>query len=163
EGSSFSVGLTAASDVSSTDTTAGFHYAFAVDGASLAAATYANSGTAASQPFSFNDGPSDHTITERIFDKDGGYTDYPAPIHVNNVEPTASPTRRSADLEGSSFSVGLTAASDVSSTDTTAGFHYAFAVDGASLAAASYGNSGTGASQSFGFDDGPSDHTITER
>src|SRR5262249_39912717 len=76
EGSSFTVGLSGATDPSSADVAAGFHYAFAVDGASLSGVTYASSGTSASQTFTFPDGPSDHTITVRIFDKDGGFTDY---------------------------------------------------------------------------------------
>src|SRR5262249_15473826 len=137
--------------------------AFAVDGASFAGATYANSGVDASQPFTFDDGPSDHTVTVRVIDKDGGFTDYTASIHVTNRAPTATLQEPASVNEGSTFSVGLTAPSDASQTDTAAGFHYAFAVDGASLTGATYANSGTDAVQPFTFDDGPSDHTVTVR
>src|SRR5206468_1110089 len=121
EAATFSVGLTSPFDPSTTDTTAGFHYAYAIDGASLAAATYANSGIAASMNFSFDDGPSVHTVTERIFDKDGGHTDYTATITVNNVAPTAVLVAPTAVDEAATFSVGLTSPFDPSATDTTAG------------------------------------------
>ena len=163
EGSAFTVALVNPSDPIPADTAAGFHYAFAVDGASLAGATYANSSSNPAHSFTLDDGPSQHTITERIFDKNGGYTDYTAMITVNNVAPTATLVAPSSVNEGSSFAVALVNSSDPSQADTAAGFHYAFAVDGASLASATYANSGTSASQTFTFDDGPSQHTITER
>src|SRR5207248_3195546 len=58
---------------------------FALDGTSLDGATYANSGSAAAHDYLFNDAPADHTILARIFDKDGGHTDYRAAVHVNPV------------------------------------------------------------------------------
>jgi hypothetical protein len=48
EGSSSSFAFTGESDPSSADTSAGFHYAYSCMDASLAAATYASSGTACS-------------------------------------------------------------------------------------------------------------------
>jgi 6-phosphogluconolactonase (cycloisomerase 2 family) len=158
EGSTFSVSLTGASDPSQADTRAGFQYTFSVDGSVFTALS-----TAATQNFSFDDGPSDHTIVERIYDKDGGFTAYPANIHVDNVPPIAVLSAPTVVNEGSVFSVSLTGASDPSQADTRAGFHYAFAVDGATLAGATYASSGTNAAKSFSFVDGPSDHTITER
>ncbi len=90
EGSSATVTFANQFDPSTADTQAGFHYAYAVDGASLAGATYANSGASASASFSFADGPSDHTATARIIDKDGGFTEYTTTIHVNNVAPNVA-------------------------------------------------------------------------
>ena len=90
EGSSSTLSFTAASDPSSTDTTAGFHYSFACDGltASLAS-TYASAGTTSSTTCPFADNGS-YPVKGRIFDKDGGYTDYSATVVVNNVSPTVS-------------------------------------------------------------------------
>src|SRR5262249_47257964 len=90
EGDDFTVALIRPSDPSSADTAAGFHYAFAVDDASLAGASYTNSGPSASRTFRFADGPSDHTLTARIFDKDAGFTEYTTAVHVTNVAPTAA-------------------------------------------------------------------------
>src|SRR5207302_696199 len=132
EGSAFSVALTNPVDPSNADMAAGFHYAFAVDGASLDGTTSANSGTVASQSFTFDDGPSDHTLTERIFDKDRGSTHFPYTTHFRTVAPTASLSAPATVNEGSAFSVALTNPVDPSNADAAAGFHYTFAVDGAS-------------------------------
>src|SRR5262249_23499629 len=69
-------------DPSSADTVAGFHYAYDTnnDGTfDVGDGTYAGSVTSASQnvPASLlTEGPSDHTVTARIIDKDGQFTDY---------------------------------------------------------------------------------------
>src|SRR5207253_1956308 len=154
--------LTSPIDPSSADTAAGFHYAFAVDGASLASVTYASAGASAAQSFTFNDGPSNHTVTERIRKRDGSVNGYTAAIQVNNVTTTATLVAPATVNEGSAFSVALTSPIDPSSADTAAGFHYAFAVDGASLASVTYASAGASAAQSFTFNDGPSNHTVTE-
>src|SRR5207247_6628872 len=44
-----------------------------------------------------------------------------------------------------------------------AGFHYAYACDNSSLASATYGNSGTNATRSCTFDDGPGTYTVRAR
>ena len=81
-------------DPSSADTTAGFHYAYDLnnDGTfDVGDGTYGGSGTAtnANVPASLlAEGPSDHTVTARIIDKDGQFTDYTTTIHVNNAAPT---------------------------------------------------------------------------
>jgi hypothetical protein len=74
-------------DWSAADTVAGFHYAFACDGSELEEAAYATSGTSASQQCIFDDGPSSHTVRARIFDKDGGFSEYMSTVTVNNVSP----------------------------------------------------------------------------
>jgi hypothetical protein len=161
--SSFTVQLINPTDADTADTAAGFHYAFAVDGASLSGATYANSGSNPAQTFSFDPGPSVHTVTERIFDFKGTFTDYTATITVHDVPPTGTLVAPTSVYSGSPFTVQLVNAFDPSQVDTQAGFRYAFGVDGASLAGATYGNSASNPAQTFAFSDGPSVHTITER
>src|SRR5207248_2385825 len=64
-------------DPSSTDTTAGFHYAFSIDADTTGSATYANSGTNTSANFGIV-AAGTHTIYARIIDKDNGSTEYHA-------------------------------------------------------------------------------------
>ncbi len=81
-------------DPSSTDTAAGFHYAYDINNDctfDVGDGTYGGSvtTTSANVPGSFlTEGPSDHTVTARIIDKDGQFTDYTTTIHVLNVAPT---------------------------------------------------------------------------
>src|SRR5205823_2412823 len=128
-------------------------YAYSVDGGSFGPA-----GGSASANFSFADGPSDHTIVERILDQDGGSADYTANIHVNNVAPTATLNAPTTVNEASSFAVSLSSPADASPTRRAAGLTYAYSVDGGS-----FGPAGGSASANFSFADGPSDHTIVER
>jgi hypothetical protein len=86
EGSPVTVSFTSPSDVSTDDTAAGFHYAFACDNGSLGSATYAGSGTATSTTCTFTDNGS-ITVRGRIIDKDDGYTEYTTTVTVNNVAP----------------------------------------------------------------------------
>ena len=74
-------------DPSPTDTTAGFHYSFATDSVDLVT-TYADAGTTASQNFTFADNGL-YTVYGRIFDKDGGYSDYATTVTVNIGAPAA--------------------------------------------------------------------------
>src|SRR2546429_6138419 len=83
--------------------------------------------------------------------KDGGFTDYTAAIQVNNVPPTATLLAPATVNEGSTFSVALTNPLDPSSVDTAAGFHYAFAVDGASDREGTRPNACDSATQNFAF------------
>src|SRR5262249_5320257 len=112
-------------DPSSADVAAGFHYAFAVDAASLSGVTYASSGTSASQTFSFGDGPSDHTITVRIIDKDGGYNNYTHAVHLDNVAPAVTLASSVPGTTESGVGFGATV-SDPSPADTAAGFTYSW-------------------------------------
>jgi hypothetical protein len=110
EGGTATVALIDPFDPGTLDTSAGFHYAFAVDGASLANATYANSGTSASHDFAFADGPSDHGVVVRIFDKDGGAADFSATIHVTNVPPTLVISGAAAIDAGALYTLELSSA-----------------------------------------------------
>src|SRR5207244_349422 len=113
------------------DVTAGLHYSFALSAGGLAT-SYASAGSTNSAAFPFPDGPITATIYSRIFDKDGGYSDYHTPVTVNNVAPTAGLSGPSAGVRGQTqtFTLGAT---DPSPVDQAAGFTFMIAWgDGAS-------------------------------
>jgi hypothetical protein len=85
EGSSFSVSLEDPVDPAAADA-AGLHYAIHCDGSPLPTA-YADAGASPTRVCSYDDGPSDEIIRARIYDKDGGSTEYTATVHVRNVPP----------------------------------------------------------------------------
>src|SRR5262249_51170993 len=82
DGDPASARFTNASDPSAADTAAGFHYAFNIDPAQLALATYANSGTMASAPFTFSQAGS-YTVYGRIIDNDNGYLQTSTVVTIN--------------------------------------------------------------------------------
>ena len=86
EGETVIASLTSPHDASSVDTTAGFRYSFALSSGGLAT-SYAAAQLASSAPFTFPDNGS-YTIHSRIFDKDGGFTDYQTAVAVANVAPS---------------------------------------------------------------------------
>jgi hypothetical protein len=75
------------------------------------------------------DGPATHTIKVRVSDGTTT-TDASATVTVINVEPTATLSNDGPVVEGSGATVSFSGASDASSADTAAGFHYAFDTDG---------------------------------
>jgi peptidoglycan/xylan/chitin deacetylase (PgdA/CDA1 family) len=161
EGSAATISFSNQFDPSSADTMAGFHYSYALSLAGLATA-YAAATDGASKSFTFDDGPSTPTVYGRIFDKDGGYSDYSTVVTVNNVAPTATLSNNGPVIEGSPATISFTGQFDPSSADTTAGFHYTYALSMAGLAA-TYAAATDGASKSFTFDDGPSSPTVYGR
>jgi hypothetical protein len=124
------------------------HYSFALTPSGLAT-TYATAGTAISAAFTFPDDGS-YTIYGRIFNPDGSFTDYTTNAAVNNVAPTATIANDGPVAANSPVTASLTNPSDVSPTDTVAGFHYSFALSSAALAT-TYAAAGTSASQAFTF------------
>ena len=90
EGSPATVSFSGQFDPSSTDTSAGFHYAFDCDNGDLSGATYASSGKDASTTCTFPDGPATKTVKARIIDKDGGATESTTIVTVRNVKPTVA-------------------------------------------------------------------------
>jgi hypothetical protein len=94
--------------------------------ASLAAATYASSGTASSVSCSFDDGPTTQTVRARIIDKDDGFSEYTSAVTVANVAPTATFSNNGPVNEGSSFTLSMTGGDDVSAADKAAKFTFAF-------------------------------------
>lgn len=77
------VRFVALSDASTADLSVGLHFAFALDPALLANATYAGSNTIASATFILS--PGIRTIYGRVFDKDGGSTSYSISVVVAGV------------------------------------------------------------------------------
>ena len=152
EGSPAAVSFTNQFDPSNADTTAGFHYAFSCANGSLAGATYAGSATSASTNCTFPDDGT-FTVKGRIIDKDDGFTEYTTVVSVTNVAPTALLGNNGPLGEGSPATVSFTNQFDPSSTDTAAGFHYAFLCTNNSLASATYANSGTSAATTCTFGD----------
>ena len=73
EGSPATVSFSNQFDPSSTDTTAGFHYAFGCTNGVLPT-TYAAAGSSSSTTCTFADNGS-YTVSGRIFDKDNGYNE----------------------------------------------------------------------------------------
>jgi hypothetical protein len=67
-----------------------------------------------------------YTVTFTITDDDGGIGTHTATVTVNNVAPTATFNAPASVDEGSDIVLSLTAPYDPSSTDTAAGFEYAF-------------------------------------
>lgn len=121
EGSLFAVAVTSPRDPSVADTHAGFGYSFACDGAAFSPAAPVSSTLCV-----FDDGPSSHVVRARISDKDGGTTVLEATVVVRNVAPQATFVAPAPVDEGSSFTLALTSAHDVSAADTAAHFTFAF-------------------------------------
>jgi hypothetical protein len=150
EGSSTTISFTAQLDPSSADTTVGFRYSFSTDATKLAS-TYAAAGTSSSQTIYFDDNGT-IPVFARIFDKDGGYTQYETDVVVNSVAPTATFANDGPIDEGSSATISFTNPLDPSGADTAHGFHYSFSTDEKQLAGA-YDTADTRSSQSIYFDD----------
>ncbi len=148
EGSSVTVSFSNGSDASNADTQAGLHYSIALNQSDLAG-SYGAAGVATSAQLTFDDNGS-YTVYGRVFDKDGGSTDYTTTVTVNNVPPTATFGNDGPVASGSPVTVSMTNPFDPSSADTSAGFHYSFATTSAGLAA-TYGAAGASSSAPFTF------------
>ena len=128
ENSPVTVSLSNPLDPSPADTLAGFRYSFATLPAGLAG-SYIAALPSSSAPFTFPDGlvPAvGTTVYGRIFDKDGGFTDYQTIVTVNNVAPTATLGVVGTLIPGQPVNVTFTNPFDPSPVDTTAGFRYSF-------------------------------------
>jgi hypothetical protein len=88
EGNSVIVSLDAATDPSLADRTAGLRYGFSKTIAGLPA-TYGTASSSNSGAIPFRDDGS-FEVFGRIFDVDGGYTDYSIPVTVTNAAPVVS-------------------------------------------------------------------------
>ena len=110
-----------ATDPSASDATAGFTFAWSVtkDGS-----PYATGGGAG---FAFTpDDNGSYVVTLSATDQDGGLGSTTETITATNVAPTATFSAPSSVGEGSPISLSFSAETDVSSSDTTAGFTYSF-------------------------------------
>ena len=84
-------------------------------------------------------------------------------VTVNNVNPTADLANNGPINEGGTATISFSNQADPSTADTAAGFHYAYSCSNASLATATYALSGTSASTTCSYPDGPSTHTVRAR
>src|SRR5205085_1160935 len=94
-----------------------------------------------------------YTVKVTVTDKDGASGSAQFSVTVANVAPTAELANDGPVDEGSPATISFSNQSDPSSTDTAAGFHYAFACDDGSLAGATYGGSSTSDSTQCTFAD----------
>jgi Ca2+-binding RTX toxin-like protein len=122
ENSPVTVSFTNQFDPSSVDTQAGFHYSLVTDPSQLAT-SYAGATDGTSKTFTFLDGPASPVVYGRIFDKDGGFTDYQTTVTVNDVAPTATVSGPTTTVQGQAQTFTFTAA-DVSPIDQAAPFSY---------------------------------------
>jgi Thrombospondin type 3 repeat len=128
EGGASTLSLTGATDASSVDA-ATLRYVFSCTGADLSSSTYAGASSTSTVPCSFDDGPSNNTVSAAVIDKDGGLTQYSTTVDVDNVAPTGTLGNGGSVNEGSTGSVSFTGESDPSSADTAAGFRYSYDFD----------------------------------
>ena len=117
EGSGGTVFFSSSYDPSPVDA-ASLHYAYDFnndDVFEIGSGAYAGSGTSATAaiPSSYLvNGPSDFVVHGRILDKDGGFTDYTVPVHVNDVPPTIALSGASTFNEGAVYTLNLGAIYD---------------------------------------------------
>jgi len=160
EGSAGTATFTGQTDPSSVDSAPvpGFHYRYALTQAGLNSATDTTSATGS---FAFAEEGA-YTVWGRIYDKDGGFTDYSTTITVGNANPTASFNNTGPVAENSPVTVYFMNSQD-SAADTTAGLHYSFALTAGGLAG-TYAAAGTLMSHSFTFPDNQvGDYTVYGR
>ena len=70
------------------------------------------------------------TIRARVEDKDGGFSEYPLDLTVDNVAPTVTPGAAAAVREGDPTATVRVTATHPSSITSSAGFRYAYDFDG---------------------------------
>ncbi len=145
--------MSGATDVSSVDVSAGLKFAFSCAGADLSSITYATASTSNSTTCSVDDGPATQSISAAVVDKDNGVRTYASSASITNVAPTATLGNNGPVDEGSPATIELTGASDPSTSDTTAGFKYAFSCTNGDLSGADYASASTTASTSCTFND----------
>src|SRR5205807_2401258 len=114
--------------VSTADTKAGFTYSYDFGNTGTFEITRSTSATASvpSAYLSDGPGPANLVVRGRIYDKDGGFTDYTTTVVINNVAPTANFSSSGTANEGGSATVSFSNQADPSLADRTAGFRYSY-------------------------------------
>jgi hypothetical protein len=135
-------------DPSPVDTAAGFRYSFSTSTGGLATSYAAASPSPVGQVTPIDDGLV--AFFTRVFDKDGGFTDYPTLIQITSVAPTATITTGGPVAEGSPATVSLV--NPVDSIFDRNSLRYSFATSEAELAT-SHSAAGTANSRQFTFAD----------
>ena len=132
EGEGASVSFSDLADPSAADSTAGLRYAYDFDGQyAVGDPSYAGavtSATVAVPAALLADGPKTVHVSAKVFDKDGGMRSYEATIEVTNAAPSATLADVTVD-EGSTATLTVGDATDVSAPDVEAGLRYAYDFD----------------------------------
>src|SRR5439155_8922898 len=113
--------------------------------------------------YSTTDGPNQSQTVTITADDGTTTTSTTFSLTVNNVVPAGTFSSGGAVNEGSAVTVSFSGQSDPSSVDTTAGFHYAYSCTNGDLSGATYAGSGSSASTSCTFDDGPANKNVKAR
>ena len=120
EGGTVDVSFTEGADASVDDQST-LRYALGCDGASLDGVTYEAATPLTALTCDVDDGPASPTITARVLDDDGGYTEYVTTADVANVAPEITITGAPQQVnEGTVYAVGSDV-TDPSTADTDAG------------------------------------------
>jgi hypothetical protein len=108
EGSPVTVSLTNPSDPSGPDTTAGFHYSFALLPSGLLN-SYSSASTSNSATFTFAH-YGIYTVYGQIIDQDGGFTDYSTTVTVQAIAhaPTVTVTSPVSEVLGNAVPISIT-------------------------------------------------------
>jgi hypothetical protein len=128
--------------------TGGYTYSYDFNNDNTFEITGSSSASATVPESYLDDGPSTLVVLGRITDSAGNHADYTTSITVNNVAPTANLSNNGPVTTGSPVTVSFTNATDPSTADTNAGFHYSFAQSQGGLAA-TYAAAGTSSSTSY--------------
>jgi hypothetical protein len=155
EGSAGTVTFTDQADASTADELAGFTYSYDFDDDGTFEIVGSTDASVTVPSTFLADGPSSRTVSARIFDKDGGFTDYSTDITVLNVEPTVSAGADDTIDEGSTFT-GCGSFTDPGADTWTATVDYG---DGSGPQPLTL--SGKTFSLSHTYADGPASWTIT--
>ncbi len=155
-GTPITASFTNPSDPSTADTNAGFHYSFALNSSGLAT-SYDAAGTATSQQFTLST-EGTYTIHGRIFDKDGGSTDYTTTTTVVHSPLTASPGGPYTISEGDPLNLAATGSTDGDGDPLS----YAWTINGHANAAVGFNPTLTwNQLKALGIDDGPNTFNIS--
>jgi hypothetical protein len=109
EGSAGRVTFTHQTDVSPIDLAAGFTYSYDFNNDGVFEISNTTDSAAAIPASLLADGPATHTLRARITDKDGGFTEYTAPLIVTNVAPTIQVTGSASGAVAEPYSLALSA------------------------------------------------------
>jgi hypothetical protein len=136
EGASGFVSFAGQTDPAAADRAAGFRYSYDFDGNGTwdlgDGKTFAGGVPAAGAvvPANYLADSGPHTVRARIFDKDGGYSDYQAAITVTDVAPQGRLVTDGPVPEGRPGLVRFVNVADPSAADRRAGFRYSYDFNG---------------------------------
>ncbi len=120
-------------------------------------------GSITAQSHTYDDNGS-YVVTVKVTDKDGSFDSKNFYVTVANVAPAATLGDNGPVNEASPATITFSGQHDPSNADTMEGFYYAFSCINGDLSGVTYQvGSGTSASTTCTYDDGPSTHTVKGR